>query len=143
MSDELPSPEDLDAFLRDTMPLSVTLGMRVESIDPEQVVISIDWAPELCTAGGVLHGGTIMALADTAGAIAAFGNLPQGAVSTSTIESKTNFLGAVKGGTITATSTPLHVGSSTIVVETDVTNEGRRVAKVIQTQSVLRPRPPS
>jgi uncharacterized protein (TIGR00369 family) len=68
-------------------------------------------------------------------------NLPEGAIGTSTIESKTNFLGAVKGGSITARSTALHVGSTTIVVETEVRHEdGRLIAKVTQTQAVFRPR---
>lgn len=67
-------------------------------------------------------------------------HLPDGAVGTSTIESKTNFLGAVKKGTVTATATPLHVGSTTIVIETELVNEGRLVGKVTQTQTVLRPR---
>jgi 1,4-dihydroxy-2-naphthoyl-CoA hydrolase len=83
----------------------------------------------------------IMALADSAGAACAFLNLPAGTAGTSTIESKTNFVGAVKSGTVTATSTPLHLGSTTIVVETAVRDStGRLVAKVTQTQLVIRPR---
>jgi len=82
-----------------------------------------------------------MALADSAGAACAFLNLPPDASGTSTIESKTNFLGAVRGGEVTATSTPLHRGGTTIVVETAVRDSaGRLVAKVIQTQLVLRPK---
>ena len=93
----------------------------------------------MCTTAGALHGGVIMALADSAGGMCAFFNLPDGAKGTSTIESKTNFLGAVREGVVTATATPLHVGGTTIVVETDVTRaDGQRVAKVIQTQVVLR-----
>ncbi len=80
-----------------------------------------------------------MALADSAGAMCAFANLPVGATGTSTIESKTNFLGAVRGGTVSAISTPLHVGGSTIVIETEIRDHrGKRVAKTTQTQTVLR-----
>lgn len=83
-----------------------------------------------------------MALADSAGGAAAFANLPEGASGTSTIESKTNFLGAVREGTVTATAKPLHVGGSTIVIETEIRNKaGKLVGKVTQTQTVLRPRP--
>jgi 1,4-dihydroxy-2-naphthoyl-CoA hydrolase len=96
------------------------------------------WAPERCTAGGVMHGGAIMVLADTLGGACAFLNLPEGA-STSTIESKTNFFRGVRAGTAHGTTHPLHVGRTTIVVQTDVSDdEGRRVAQVTQTQAVLR-----
>ena len=123
------------------MPLASTLGMRSDEYTPERVVLSLEWAPSLCTAGGILHGGVIMALADSAGGACAFLNLPEEAVGTSTIESKTNFLGAVRHGRVTATATPLHRGGTTIVVETAVRDEaGKLVAKVIQTQIVLRPR---
>jgi uncharacterized protein (TIGR00369 family) len=82
-----------------------------------------------------------MALADSAGGACAFANLPDGAAGTSTIESKTNFLGAVREGTVTATARPLHVGRTTIVVETELRrDDGRLVAKVTQTQTVLLPR---
>lgn len=122
------------------MPLAATLGIRSDEYTPERVVLSLEWAPELCTAGGILHGGVIMALADSAGGACAFLNLPEGAAGTSTIESKTNFLGAVRQGRVTASATPLHRGGTTVVVETAVRDEnGRLVAKVIQTQLVLRP----
>jgi uncharacterized protein (TIGR00369 family) len=82
-----------------------------------------------------------MALADSAGAACAFLNLPADAAGTATIESKTNFFAAVRGGWVLASTRPLHVGHATIVLETDVTDaQGRRVAKIIQTQAVLRPR---
>ncbi|HKW06247.1 MAG TPA: PaaI family thioesterase [Candidatus Dormibacteraeota bacterium] len=122
------------------MPLAATLGIRSDESAPERVVLSLEWAPELCTAGGILHGGVIMALADSAGGACAFLNLPEGAAGTSTIESKTNFLGAVRQGRVTASATPLHRGGTTVVVETAVRDEnGRLVAKVTQTQIVLRP----
>ena len=80
-----------------------------------------------------------MALADSAGGTCAFLNLPDGAAGTSTIESKTNFLGAIKDGTVTATSKPLHVGGSTIVIETEIRRaDGKLVGKVTQTQAVLK-----
>ena len=123
------------------MPLCAVLGVHAETNRADSVVLSLGWKPELCTGGGLLHGGAIMALADSAGAALAYANLPEGAVGTSTIESKTNFLGGVRGGTITATATVLHRGSMTIVIETSVRDQNERlVAKVTQTQAVLRPR---
>jgi uncharacterized protein (TIGR00369 family) len=125
-------------YLHDVMPLCATLGMRADVYTAGEVVLALDWSSELCTSSGLLHGGVIMALADSAGGACAFLNLPDGAAGTATIESKTNFLGAVRKGTITATATPLHRGSSTIVVETEVHDDaGRLVAKVTQTQAVL------
>jgi 1,4-dihydroxy-2-naphthoyl-CoA hydrolase len=127
---------DRDALLA-SMPFSVACGMRLRAAAPEEVSGRLDWAPERCTAGGALHGGALMALADSLGAICAFLNLPPGA-STSTIESKTNFFRAVRSGHVTATARPLHVGRTTIVVQTDVRDaDDRRVALVIQTQAVL------
>lgn len=124
------------------MPLCASLGIAAREFAAEAVVLELEWRPDLCTSNGVLHGGVIMTLADSSGAGCAFLNLPDGAIGTSTIESKTNFLGAVKGGSVTARSAALHVGSTTIVVETEVRNDaGRLVAKVTQTQAVLRPRP--
>jgi uncharacterized protein (TIGR00369 family) len=121
------------------MPLCATLGVRADKYAAEEVVLSLDWAPELCTTHGILHGGVIMALADSAGGACALLNLPKDASGTSTIESKTNFLGAVRSGTVSATATPLHAGGTTIVVETAVRDaSGRLVAKVTQTQIVLR-----
>ncbi|HET9781529.1 MAG TPA: PaaI family thioesterase [Candidatus Dormibacteraeota bacterium] len=123
------------------MPLAETLGMRADEYTAERVVLSLEWAPGLCTAGGLLHGGVIMALADSAGGACALLNLPGDAIGTSTIESKTNFIGAVRQGRVTATATPLHRGGTTIVVETALRDDaGKLVAKVTQTQLVLRPR---
>jgi 1,4-dihydroxy-2-naphthoyl-CoA hydrolase len=123
------------------MPLALTLGIRSDEYTPERVVLSLEWAQSLCTAGGVLHGGVIMALADSAGGACAYLNLPVDAAGTATIESKTNFLGAVRNGRVTATATLLHRGGTTLVVETTVRDEaGKLIAKVTQTQLVLRPR---
>ncbi|MGH9116548.1 MAG: PaaI family thioesterase [Acidimicrobiales bacterium] len=120
------------------MPLCERLGIEVDGAAPDSVRLGMAWRSELCTSNGVLHGGAVMALADSAGATCAVLNLPAGA-GTATIESKTNFFRAVRQGRIVATARPLHVGSSTIVIETEVTDEGERlVAKVTQTQAVLR-----
>ena len=125
-------------LLHRSMPLCELLGMRVASASTDEVVLELDWSNVLCTTAGLLHGGVVMALADSAGAVCAFLNLPEGAT-TSTIESKTNFLGAVTEGTITATAKPLHVGRTTIVVETELRRaDGRLTAKVTQTQAVLK-----
>lgn len=128
-----------DDLARSTMPLCETLGIRTVATDPDRVVLTMDWSPERCTVGEALHGGALMALADSAGAICAFLNLPDGAVGTSTIQSASNFIGAVRSGEVVATSTPLHTGRSTIVVQTQVHHEGRLVAVTTQTQTVLRP----
>lgn len=123
------------------MPLAATLGMTAGVYTADRVELSLEWKESLCTAGGVLHGGVIMALADSAGGACALLNLPPDATGTATIESKTNFLGAVRSGAVAATATPLHRGGTTIVVETEVRDsKGRLVAKVTQTQIVLRPR---
>lgn len=118
------------------MPLGATLGIRTFG-GPDEIEATLAWAPELCTAGGVLHGGALMALADSAGGVCAFLNLPPGA-RTATIESKTNFFAAVRGGEARARSRPLHRGSTTIVVETDLLDmDGRLVGRTTQTQAVL------
>lgn len=138
---ETQTDTEATATLHQTMPMCASLGMRAERFLPDGVVLALDWAENLCTSNGVLHGGAVMALADSAGGACAFLNLPPGAAGTSTIESKTNFLGAIRGGTVRASSKPLHVGASTIVVETEVRSaEDKLVAKVTQTQTVLRPR---
>jgi 1,4-dihydroxy-2-naphthoyl-CoA hydrolase len=127
---------ELTEVVNEQMPLGTTLGIRIFG-DAEEVEATLQWAPELCTASGILHGGVLMTLADAAGAVCAFLNLPAGA-RTTTIESKTNFLGAVREGEVTAKARPLHVGKTTIVVETDLFDaSGRRVARTTQTQAVL------
>jgi uncharacterized protein (TIGR00369 family) len=125
--------------LHTLVPMSAALGMSVTEAGPETVRLRMDWQDQLCTAGGVLHGGALMSLADTAGAVCAFLNLPEGAQGTTTIESKTNLLAAVRAGTVTAISAPLHTGSRVIVLETEMRDDdGRLVAKTTQTQAVLR-----
>jgi 1,4-dihydroxy-2-naphthoyl-CoA hydrolase len=119
------------------LPFADVLGITVAELTAEQATATMAWAEQLCTAGGVLHGGALMAFADTVGALCAVANLPKGA-GTSTIESKTNFFRAVRGGIVTATCKPLHVGRSTIVVQTNLRDDrGKPVAQVTQTQAVL------
>ncbi len=132
--------DELTTLIHDTMPLCRTLGVEATAFDAAEVRLELAWRAELCTSNGILHGGALMALADSAGAGIAFLNLPDGAIGTSTIESKTNFLGAVTEGVVTAVARPLHTGSTTIVVETEIRAGDRLVAKVTQTQAVLRPR---
>lgn len=130
---------DPTGFIQAAMPMCATLGITARTLTARRVELSMEWSETLCTSHGLLHGGALMALADSAGGATAFLNLPDGAVGTSTIESKTNFLGAVVEGTVDAMSTPLHVGSTTMVIETEIRNGDRLVAKVTQTQAVLRP----
>jgi uncharacterized protein (TIGR00369 family) len=118
-------------------PFAGLLGLEVSAADAEEVRGSLAWTAERCTAGGILHGGALMGFADTLGGVCAFLNLPEGAT-TATVESKTNFFRAVRGGTVTGVARPLHVGRTFIVVQTDLSDdEGRRVAQVTQTQAVL------
>ena len=113
------------------------LGMRFVETGPDRVVAELEIRDSLRTLGGALHGGALMALADTLGGTAATLNLPPGA-GTATIESKTNFFAAGKGGVVRAETTPLHKGRSTTVWQTRVTDEsGRLLSLTIQTQAVL------
>lgn len=121
----------------DSMPFAGELGIELLGARPDEVTARIEWSARLCTTGGGPHGGVLMALADTTGAMCAFLNLPPGA-GTSTIESKTNFFRAVRDGHVDAVARPLHIGRSTIVVQTELSDaSGRRVAMVTQTQAVL------
>ena len=130
---------DLTDQLNAAMPFGAFLGLEVLEASPGEVRARLDWAEELCTAGGILHGGVLMGLADSTGGFCAYLNLPAGAAGTATIESKTNFFAAVREGWVEAVSAPLHIGKTTIVVDTDlVDSTGRRVARVTQTQAVLR-----
>ena len=132
-----PTAPDLDSLL-DLMPFTKAIGAVFSRYSKEEVKARLDWAPERCTAGGLLHGGAVMSLADSTGAACAFLNLPEGSAGTTTIESKTNFLRGVRDGYVEAFSRPLHVGRTVIVVETDVRDRQERlVARVLQTQLVL------
>jgi uncharacterized protein (TIGR00369 family) len=134
-----PTSDEAMAAVQDLMPLCRTLGVQFLATGADEVRARLDWSERLCTSGGLMHGGTIMALADSTGGLCAFRNLPADATGTSTIESKTNFLRGVRAGWIEAVSRPLHVGRTVIVIETDVRDgDGRLVARVTQSQAVLR-----
>jgi uncharacterized protein (TIGR00369 family) len=114
------------------------LGIEYLEAAPELVKARLTVRPDLCTVGDILHGGAIMAFADTLGAVATVLNLPQGA-RTATIESKTNFVKAAPVNTqVIGECTPIHRGKSTMTWQTRVlTEEGKLAALVIQTQIVL------
>jgi uncharacterized protein (TIGR00369 family) len=119
------------------MPFATVLGIELAAATADEVSASMAWRPELCTTFGAMHGGAMMAMADSTGAVCAFLNLPAGAT-TSTIESKTNFFRAVRSGRVGAVARPLHVGRTTIVVQTDLRDDrGKAVAQVTQTQAVI------
>lgn len=125
----------MNALCTGTLP--ELLGLRFTEASRDRVVAEIRYRPELSTFGGALHGGTLMALADTVGAFATALNLPEDA-GTTTLESKTNFFAAGRAGVIRAESTPLHRGRRTMVWQTRVTDEsGRLLSLTIQTQMVL------
>ena len=124
--------------LLDAMPFAGLLGVEGLDASSDEVRARLAWDESRCTAGGILHGGALMSLADAAGAYCAFLNQPEGAAGTATIESKSNFFRAVHDGHVVATSRPLHRGRTTMVVETDLHDAaGKHVARVTQTQAVL------
>ena len=116
------------------------LGIEFSDVTPDKVIAQLTVRKDLCTIGDNLHGGTIMAFADTLGAVAAILNMPQGA-RTTTIESKTNFIGGAALGTrVTGESVPVHKGRTTVVCQTTIRSEaGKLVALVTQTQLVIAP----
>ncbi|HEX6442854.1 MAG TPA: PaaI family thioesterase [Stellaceae bacterium] len=120
------------------LPFAELMGVEFTEAAPERVVAEMTVREDLCTRPAVLHGGAIMAFADTLGGVGTFLNLPEGA-GTTTIESKTNFIAAAPVGTrVRAEATPLHRGRRTMVWQTRITTaEGRLVALVTQTQLVL------
>jgi 1,4-dihydroxy-2-naphthoyl-CoA hydrolase len=125
------------ARMRELMPLCAHLDMRLTLARADHVVAALDWSEQLTTTGGALHGGALMSLADAAGAVCAFLNLPPGA-HTSTTSSSTVFIRGVRGGTVTATARPLHAGRSTIAVQVELTDDdGRLLAQTTQSQAVL------
>ncbi|MFE0388771.1 PaaI family thioesterase [Streptomyces bungoensis] len=131
----LPNPAQLLA----AMPFAAGLGIELHEASAERTEGSLAWAPDACTVGGALHGGALMALADSVGAVCAYLNLPEGASGTSTVESKTNFLRAVTAGRVRATARPLHLGGTLLVVQTDLRDDrDRLVGQTTQTQIVLR-----
>jgi uncharacterized protein (TIGR00369 family) len=130
--------EYVSQFVADPLPFAKLLGLELVTVTPERVEAVLQVREELCTRPAVLHGGAVMALADTLGAIATVANLAEGSTTT-TIESKTNFFAAIPvGDTVRAECTPLHRGRTTMVWQTRVTrSDGRVAALVIQTQLVL------
>jgi 1,4-dihydroxy-2-naphthoyl-CoA hydrolase len=131
MSDRTPTLTQV----RDAMPFAALIGVELLEAGPELVRAKLAWTPEHCTAASVMHGGALMALADTCGGLCAFLNLPDGATATATVESHTHFLRAVRDGTIAATTQPLHRARTLIVLETEIAREDDTlVAKVTQTQ---------
>ncbi|HUC73208.1 MAG TPA: PaaI family thioesterase [Stellaceae bacterium] len=130
---------DIPARITDApLPFAALLGIELVSASAELIVARMTVRDDLCTRPAVLHGGAIMAFADTLGALGTILNLPEGA-GTTTIESKTNFVAAAPAGTqIIGEATPVHRGRRTMIWQTRVTNpEGRLVALVTQTQLVL------
>jgi 1,4-dihydroxy-2-naphthoyl-CoA hydrolase len=132
----LPTTEQLQKLLQPLFP--GLMGVEIKEATPEKIVATMLVRPDLCTAGGVCHGGAFMAFADTIGAVGTVMNLPPN-TRTTTIESKTNFLGAALVNTrVSAESTPLHRGKTTQVWQTMIRNEaGKLCAVVTQTQMVL------
>lgn len=124
-----------------TMPLAATLGIGIERATKEKVEGRLLIREEICTAGEIVHGGTLMAFADCLGAIGAYLALPEGASSTTTIESKTNFLGSGPlGATLIGEATPVKIGKRLSIWQTRIrTDAGADVALVTQTQMVLWP----
>ena len=120
------------------MPFATLLGVRLLDDSPDLVVAEMVVRPDLCTAGRILHGGAVMAFADSVGAVATVLNLPPRA-RTTTIESKTNFIGAVREGEVArAKCRPIHKGKTTMVWRTDILQQdGKLAASVTQTQLVL------
>ena len=119
-------------------PFSDLIGMKVTVVSPEKITATLVVREELTNRNGVMHGGAVMALADNMGGTAAVANLSEGFI-TSTIESKTNFVGpAPLGATVIGETTPIHRGRRTMVWQTRITTaEGKLVAVVTQTQMVL------
>jgi 1,4-dihydroxy-2-naphthoyl-CoA hydrolase len=114
------------------------MGLQLTEVGPERVVATLKVRPDLCTSSGILHGGAVMAFADTLGAIGTFMNLPQGK-GTTTVDSSTKFIGSAKvGSTVTGESTAFHRGRTTMVWQTLIkTDTGKLCAVVTQTQLVL------
>jgi len=122
-----------------SMPFAKLVGVEITSATADAIEGYLDVRDDLCTTGGIIHGGAVMAFADAMGAVGAFVALPEGAKGTTTIESKTNFLGAAKiGERVTAVSKPLSIGRRISVWQTTMTRpDGKPIAVVTQTQLVL------
>ncbi|HEU5034117.1 MAG TPA: PaaI family thioesterase [Mycobacteriales bacterium] len=118
------------------MPFAEHLGVRLQEASADRVVATLEHAPQLCTVGGVLHGGALMALADSAGAVVTFLGLPAGAT-TATATSSTQLFRPVTGGAVRAVATPVHRGRTMVTAQTDLfDSDDRLVARVTQVQAV-------
>ncbi len=130
---------DLDSIQAVFQPLFPGLmGLKLVEVTPERVIATMEVRPDLCTAGSVLHGGALMAFADTLGAVGTFVNLPKGA-RTTTIDSSTKFIGAAPAGsTVTGECTAFHRGRTTMVWQTVIKSQAGKICGVVtQTQIVL------
>lgn len=124
------------------MPYAVALGVTLTEATPELTQGTLHWSPNRCGVDSAMHGGALMSLADSIGAVCAFLNVPEGA-GTSTVESKTNFFRALRDGIAYAAARPLHVSRSFIVIQTDLVDDsGRALGQTTQTQAVILPRRP-
>lgn len=130
------APLDPEALVA-TMPFAVHAGVQITEASREVVVGHLDWAPELCTIGGLVHGGALMTLADSLGAVAAFLHLPEGA-STSTVSSSTALMRGAREGRVMGTSRVVSAGRRFITVQTDLADEaGKPLSTTTQVQAVL------
>ncbi len=129
----------MSEHIRKHIPFAGLIGVDVVSAEKERIEARLLVRPDLCNPLKGLHGGAAMALADTLGAMGASMNVPAGAAATTTLESKTNFIGVAREGeTVVAVCTPLHIGKRTSIWQTRITSEaGKTVALVTQTQMVL------
>jgi uncharacterized protein (TIGR00369 family) len=137
MSTARQDPNDVNR----AMPFAGLIGIETVAMGPDEVRLRLPWSAARCTSAGIMHGGALMSLADTAGGALAFLNLPEGATGTTTTDSGTRFLGAVRDGYAEAVATVVHRGRSLIVIDTEIRDAGGRlVARTSQAQLVLTPR---
>jgi 1,4-dihydroxy-2-naphthoyl-CoA hydrolase len=126
---------DLDALVA-LVPFAGHLGLVLDEADASRVVARLDWAPHLCTSSGVMHGGVLMSLADTAGALVTFLGLPEGKT-TATITSTSHMFRPVSGGTVRAVAVPVHRGRTTVTAQTRLyDSQDRLVAQTTQVQAI-------
>jgi 1,4-dihydroxy-2-naphthoyl-CoA hydrolase len=126
---------DLDDMIA-SMPFARRLGMTLPEASPDRVVAELAWSPELCTSTGVMHGGALMSLADSAGALVAVLGLAQGQT-TATITSTTQMFRPVTSGTVRAVAVPLNRSRTTATVQTSLYNaDGKLVAQTTQIQAI-------
>jgi 1,4-dihydroxy-2-naphthoyl-CoA hydrolase len=132
------APADHESLVA-LMPFAAGLGMRIDEADANHAVASLPWRDDLCTTGGIVHGGALMSFADTLGAVVTFLGLPEGA-GTATITSSTQLMRAATGD-VTARAVVLHRGRTTVTVQTTVHDgDDRIVSQTTQVQAVLAPR---